>query len=93
MDSKALTRGADNMRVLIASMVEKAKSGHPGGAMGGADFANVLYAKYLNYDPENPRWIARDRFFLDPGHMSPMLYSVLALSGFYTLEELSLIHI
>lgn len=88
MDSKALTRGADNMRVLIASMVEKAKSGHPGGAMGGADFANVLYAKYLNYDPENPRWIARDRFFLDPGHMSPMLYSVLALSGFYTLEEL-----
>lgn len=88
MDSKALTRGADNMRVLIAAMVEKAKSGHPGGAMGGADFANVLYSKFLNYDPENPLWFARDRFFLDPGHMSPMLYTVLALSGRYTIDEL-----
>ncbi len=76
------------MRVLIASMVEKAKSGHPGGAMGGADFANVLYAKFLNYDPCRPSWIGRDRFFLDPGHMSPMLYAVLALAGKYSLDEL-----
>lgn len=88
LDSKLLTRGADNMRVLIAEMVEKAKSGHPGGAMGGADFVNVLYSSFLNYDPEDPSWFARDRFFLDPGHMSTMLYSVLALTGKYSIEEL-----
>ena len=56
--------------------------------MGGADFINVLFSEYLVYDPENPRWESRDRFFLDPGHMSPMLYSVLALSGKFTLDEL-----
>lgn len=88
LDSNLLTRGADNMRVLIAEMVEKAKSGHPGGAMGGADFVNVLYSSFLNYDPEDPSWFARDRFFLDPGHMSTMLYSVLALTGKYSIEEL-----
>lgn len=88
MDTKQMNRAADNMRILIASMVEKAKSGHPGGAMGGADFANVLYSKFLVYDPSDPTWIARDRFFLDPGHMSPMLYSVLAMAGFYTIDEL-----
>ncbi len=83
-----MTAAADTIRVLTASMVEKAKSGHPGGAMGGADFINVLYTKYLVTDPDDPNWIARDRFFLDPGHMSPMLYSVLALSGRYTIAEL-----
>ena len=76
------------MRVLIAAMVEKAKSGHPGGSMGGADFTNLLFSRFLNYDPEHPQWIARDRIFLDPGHMSPMLYSVLALTGKFTMEEL-----
>lgn len=88
MDTKQMNSAANNMRILIASMVEKAKSGHPGGAMGGADFANVLYSKFLVYDPEDPSWIARDRFFLDPGHMSPMLYSVLAMAGFYSTDEL-----
>lgn len=83
-----LTKTANNVRILAASMVERAKSGHPGGAMGGADFVSALYAKYLDYDPADTHWIARDRFFLDPGHMSPMLYSILALTGKYTLEEL-----
>ncbi len=83
-----LTAAADNIRVLAASMVEKAKSGHPGGAMGGADFVNVLYSCFLVSDPDDPTWFARDRFFLDPGHMSPMLYSVLALAGHYTTDEL-----
>lgn len=87
-DIKVLNRAADNIRILAASMVEKAKSGHPGGAMGGADFINVLFSEYLVYDPENPRWEGRDRFFLDPGHMSPMLYSTLALTGKYTLSDL-----
>ena len=83
-----MNHAADNIRILAASMVEKAKSGHPGGAMGGADFINVLYAEYLQYDPENPTWEGRDRFFLDPGHMSPMLYSQLALAGKYTIDDL-----
>ena len=87
-DSKLMNRAADNIRILAASMVEKANSGHPGGAMGGADFINVLYSEFLEYDPENPKWIGRDRFFLDPGHMSPMLYSTLALTGKFTLDEL-----
>ena len=79
---------ADNIRILAASMVEKAKSGHPGGAMGGADFINILFAKFLVYDPEDPTWSGRDRFYLDPGHMSPMLYSALALQGKFSLAEL-----
>lgn len=88
MKKHEMQRAADNMRVLIAAMVERAKSGHPGGSMGGSDFTNVLYSNYLVYDPDDATWIGRDRFFLDPGHMSPMLYSVLALSGKYTLDEL-----
>ena len=88
MDIKTINRAADNIRILAASMVEKAKSGHPGGAMGGADFVNVLFSQFLVTDPDDPTWFARDRFFLDPGHMSPMLYSVLALAGHYTLDEL-----
>lgn len=85
---ETMNKAANNIRILAASMVEKAKSGHPGGAMGGADFINVLFSEFLIYDPKNPKWEGRDRFFLDPGHMSPMLYSVLALSGKFTMEEL-----
>ena len=88
MANNATQLAADNIRILAASMVEKAKSGHPGGAMGGADFINVLYSEFLEYDPQNPKWAGRDRFFLDPGHMSPMLYSQLALIGKFSLDEL-----
>ena len=86
--TQLMNRAADNIRILAAAAVEKAKSGHPGGAMGGADFINVLFSEFLEYDPENPGWEARDRFFLDPGHMAPMLYSQLCLAGKYTLDEL-----
>ena len=86
---QVLNHAADNIRILAASMVEKAKSGHPGGAMGGADFINVLYSEFLQYDPEKPEWVGRDRFFLDPGHMAPMLYSQLALIGKFSLDELA----
>jgi transketolase len=85
---ETLNRAADNIRILTAAMVEKSKSGHPGGSMGGADFINVLYSQFLNYDPADATWINRDRFFLDPGHMSPMLYSVLLLAGKFEMEEL-----
>ncbi len=83
-----MNRAADNIRILAVAAVEKAKSGHPGGAMGGADFINVLYSEFLLRDPANPQWVGRDRFFLDPGHMAPMLYAQLCLTGNYTLEEL-----
>ncbi len=83
-----MNRAADNIRILSAAMVEKAKSGHPGGAMGGADFINVLYAEFLNYNPDEANCPCRDRFFLDPGHMSPMLYSVLCLAGKYSIDDL-----
>ena len=87
-DNKIMNRAADNIRILSAAMVEKAKSGHPGGAMGGADFINTLYSEFLVYDPENPEWEGRDRFFLDPGHMAPMLYSQLCFIGKYSLDDL-----
>ena len=83
-----MRHAADNIRILAVSMVEKAKSGHPGGAMGGADFINVLYSEFLIHDPKNPSWECRDRFFLDPGHMSPMLYAQLALTGKFSLDDL-----
>ena len=86
--TQLLNRAADNIRILAAAAVEKAKSGHPGGALGGADFINVLFSEYLVYDPENPAWEGRDRFFLDPGHMAPMLYAQLCLAGKFSLEDL-----
>mgnify|MGYP004644942611 FL=1 len=56
--------------------------------MGGADFINVLFSEFLVFDPDQPTWEGRDRFYLDPGHMSPMLYSALALQGKYTIDDL-----
>ncbi len=87
-DNSKLNRAADNIRILSAAMVERSKSGHPGGAMGGADFINLLYAEFLRYDPNKLDWAHRDRLFLDPGHMSPMLYSVLAMTGSYSMADL-----
>ena len=88
MDKEVNLRAADNIRILAMSMVEKSKSGHPGGAMGGADFIHILFSEFLKFDPDDPAWNNRDRFFLDPGHMSPMLYSILTLIGHFTTDEL-----
>ncbi len=88
MDQNVINRAANNIRLLSVAMVEKAKSGHPGGAMGGADFINILFSEFLQYDPSDMKWPNRDRFFLDPGHMSPMLYAQLALCGNFSLEDL-----
>lgn len=87
-DKQLMNRAADNIRVLAVSMVEKANSGHPGGAMGGADFINVLFSEFLVYDPDDPMWTGRDRFFLDPGHMSPMLYAALTLRGMFSMDDI-----
>ena len=80
---------ANAIRALSMDAVQKAKSGHPGGAMGGADFIEILYSRFMNFDPDDMAWAMRDRFFLDPGHMSPMLYSALALIGQYNMDEVS----
>lgn len=87
-DIHTMNHAADNIRILAAAMVEKAKSGHPGGAMGGADFINVLYSEFLLSDPDHPTWEGRDRFYLDPGHMAPMLYAELTLTGRFSLDEI-----
>ena len=86
--SSPTARAADNIRVLSAAMVEQAKSGHPGGAMGGADFIEILFSEFLRFDPSDPQWPERDRFFLDPGHMSPMLYATLAMYGHFSMDGL-----
>lgn len=87
--SKSITlKSADNIRILAAAMVEKAASGHPGGAMGGADYINVLYSEFLNFDPDDLTWAFRDRFYLDPGHMSAMLYAQLTLCGIMNIDDI-----
>jgi len=88
MNDQIIHRTADNIRILSSAMVEQAKSGHPGGAMGGADFITVLFSEYLRFDPEDLAWSCRDRFFLDPGHMSPMLYSILHLFNIFSVDDL-----
>lgn len=88
INSSVVDKAADNIRILSAAMVEKANSGHPGGAMGGADFVNVLFTEFLNYDPSDMTWANRDRFFMDPGHMSPMLYSLQTLIGNISIEDI-----
>lgn len=79
---------ADNIRALAISMVEKANSGHPGGAMGGADFLHILYTEYLNFDPTEMNWPFRDRFFMDAGHLSALMYAQYSLLGNYSKEDL-----
>ena len=88
MNPKIINKSSNTLRALSAAMVEKAKSGHPGGAMGGADFINVLYSEFLNFDPSDLSWVNRDRFFLDPGHMSPMLYGILHMFDIFSKEEI-----
>ncbi|KPK86409.1 MAG: transketolase, partial [Bacteroides sp. SM23_62_1] len=88
MNDQIIQRTADNIRILSTAMVEKAKSGHPGGAMGGADFITILFSEFLRFDPGDMAWPSRDRFFLDPGHMSPMLYSILHLFNKFSVDDL-----
>jgi transketolase len=87
MDNKTLKRIADNIRVLSVAMPEKAKSGHPGGPMGGADFMALLYSEFLTFDPDDLAWRHRDRFFQDAGHLSAMMYGTLSLVGAYSMDD------
>lgn len=73
---------ADAVRFLAVDAIEKAKSGHPGIALGMADMAEVLFTKFLKYNPLNPDWVDRDRFILSSGHGSSLLYAVMHLCGY-----------
>ena len=80
---------AEVKRDIIKSLA-LAKSGHPGGALGIADFMVALFfGDYMRYDPKNPDWNERDRFVLSAGHMAPVLYSCLARAGYFQASELA----
>ncbi len=79
---------ANTIRFLSADGVQKANSGHPGAPMGMAEIAAVLMTRFLRIDPKDDRWMNRDRFVLSAGHASMLLYSMLHLQGFLTLEDL-----
>ncbi|MDO5978196.1 transketolase family protein [Flavivirga spongiicola] len=81
-------QAADNIRALAVAMVEKANSGHPGGPMGGGDFMHILYSEFFNYDPSDMTWPFRDRFFMDAGHLSTLMYAQYYLLGNYEKKDI-----
>ena len=89
MNKKIDQQSADNIRALAVAMVEKANSGHPGGPMGGADFMHILYSEFFNYDPSDMTWPFRDRFFMDAGHLSTLMYAQYYLLGNYAKDDLA----
>ena len=89
MNKKVDQQSADNIRALAVAMVEKANSGHPGGPMGGADFMHILYSEFFNYDPSDMTWPFRDRFFMDAGHLSTLMYAQYYLLGNYEKEDVA----
>ena len=83
-----LKNTAVQMRMKVIDMIYKAQSGHPGGALSAADFVTACYFKYMNLDPQNPRWPDRDRMVLSKGHVCPIQYACLASVGFFPESEL-----
>mgnify|MGYP002129297557 CR=1 FL=1 len=90
MNKKIDQLAVNNIRALCISMVEKANSGHPGGPMGGADFMHILYSEFLNFDPSDMSWEFRDRFFMDAGHLSTLLYAQYYLFNNYSKDDIEL---
>ena len=80
--SLAVTKG------LIMDMVRNANSGHSGGPMSSADFTQILFTEYLNFDPHNPEWFDRDRFVLSAGHESALMYSMLIQLGWLNMDDI-----
>ncbi len=89
MNKKIDQQSADNIRALAVAMVEKANSGHPGGPMGGGDFMHILYSEFFNYDPSDMTWPFRDRFFMDAGHLSTLMYAQYYLLGNYAKDDIA----
>jgi len=79
---------ARNTRRLILQSLAEAGSGHPGGSLSAVELLVALYFHVMHYDPKNPKWEERDRFFLSKGHAAPLLYAILAQAGFFPVEEL-----
>ncbi len=79
---------AKTLRRHIIHMTAKAGSGHPGGSLSAVEIVTALFFNQLRYDPQNPRWIDRDRFVLSKGHAAPLLYAALAEAGYFATEEL-----
>jgi len=88
MNHSHLKSMANAIRFLSIDAVQKANSGHPGMPLGMADVATVLFAKYLNHNPDDSKWFNRDRFVLSNGHGSMLLYSILYLTGYISIDEL-----
>ncbi|WP_339893500.1 transketolase [uncultured Algibacter sp.] len=89
MNKQIDQQAADNIRALAVAMVEKANSGHPGGPMGGADFMHILYSEFFNYDPSDMTWPFRDRFYMDAGHLSTLMYAQYYLLGNYAKDDVA----
>lgn len=83
-----LEQVANEIRKNIIKMLEKSKSGHPGGSLSAVEIFTALYFKEMRIDPDNPKWVDRDRFVLSKGHGTPVLYATLAERGFFPKEEL-----
>ena len=88
---KDLAVTAYKARLLAVEAVHRAASGHPGGSLSCVDALTVLYFNEMNVDPRNPNWEDRDRFVLSKGHCAPALYAVLAMQGFFPVEDLQLL--
>lgn len=88
METKQLALTAAKGRQLALTCVYEAASGHPGGSMSAMDLMTVLYFDVMNIDPADPQAPGRDRFVLSKGHCTPALYSILALRGYFPVEEL-----
>ena len=88
LSNKQLALEAARARLLGDTMVYEAASGHPGRSLSCMDVLTALYFDEMNVDPKNPKWQDRDRFVMSKGHCSPALYPVLALRGFFPVEEL-----
>lgn len=88
MNHLSLESMANAIRFLSIDAVQKANSGHPGMPLGMADVATILFAKYLNHNPDDSKWFNRDRFVLSNGHGSMLLYSILYLTGYISIDEL-----
>lgn len=72
----------------IVTMITEAKSGHPGGSLSAVEILAVLYREVMRHDPKNPRWEDRDRFILSKGHACPVLYAVMAETGYAPVDQL-----
>ena len=90
LQGKQLAIMANRARLLALDAVHTASSGHIGGSLSIVDALTTLYFNVMNVDPAHPQAPDRDRFVLSKGHTTPALYSVLALRGFFPVEDIKL---